>query len=43
MVAELAYRYISLYGQLTGKKFETNVDEPVLGRIEKSLKGYSLA
>jgi phosphoribosylaminoimidazole-succinocarboxamide synthase len=40
MVAELSSRYIQIYEQLTGKKFEADFDSPILERIEKNLGKY---
>jgi len=42
MVAELASRYIQIFEQITGEKFEADLDKPVLERIEANLKSYEL-
>jgi hypothetical protein len=42
MVAELSSRYIQIYEQITGKKFETDLETPVLERIEGNLKKYQI-
>jgi phosphoribosylaminoimidazole-succinocarboxamide synthase len=38
MVAELASRYIQIYEQITGEKFETDLNTPIAERIEKNLQ-----
>ncbi len=42
MVAELSSRYIQIYEQLTGKKFETDLSTDISARIEKNLAPYRL-
>jgi phosphoribosylaminoimidazole-succinocarboxamide synthase len=42
MVVELSSRYIQIYEQITGKKFETDLNTPILERIEKSLRNYQV-
>lgn len=42
MVAELSSRYIQIYEQITGQKFETDLQTPIIERIEKNLKPYSI-
>lgn len=42
MVVELSSRYIQIYEQITGKKFQTDLSTPVLERIEKNLSTYKL-
>lgn len=42
MVAELSSRYIQIYEQITGQKFEAELDMPLLERIAKNLKNYQL-
>ncbi len=42
MVAELSARYIQIYEQITGQKFETNLQTPILDRIENNLKSFNL-
>ena len=42
MVAELSSRYIQIYEQITGQKFEAELDTPVLERIEKNLKSFNV-
>ena len=42
MVAELASRYIQIYEQMTGEKFKTDLNTPILERIEKNLASYLL-
>src|SRR5258708_2781682 len=41
LVAELSRRYIQMYEQITGRKFEYGVT-PVLPRIERNLKSYRI-
>jgi phosphoribosylaminoimidazole-succinocarboxamide synthase len=41
LVAELSRRYIQMYEQITGRKFEYGAT-PVLPRIERNLKSYRL-
>ncbi len=38
---ELAYRYVQICEQLTGKKFEADFDTPMLERIRNNLKQYA--
>jgi phosphoribosylaminoimidazole-succinocarboxamide synthase len=40
MIAELSSRYIQIYEQITGSKFETDLETPIFERIEKNLSGY---
>jgi phosphoribosylaminoimidazole-succinocarboxamide synthase len=42
MVAELSFRYIQIYEQITGLKFQTDLKTPILERIEKNLLFYEL-
>ena len=42
MVAELSSRYIQIYEQITGQKFETDLQTPISERIEKNLKSYEI-
>ncbi len=42
MVAELSSRYIQIYEQITGEKFKTDLNTPILERIEKNLSSYNL-
>lgn len=42
MIAELASRYIQIYEQITGQKFETDLQTPVLKRIENNLVNYKV-
>jgi len=42
MVAELSSRYIQIYEQITGKKFETDLETPIAERIENNLKQYQV-
>lgn len=42
MVAELSRRYIQIYEQITGEKFETDLGENILNRIENNLKSYNI-
>lgn len=42
MVVELAGRYIQIYEQITGKKFEIDLNTPILERIEENLKIYKI-
>lgn len=41
MVAELASRYIQIYEQITGQKFESDLQTPMLERIEKNLASFN--
>jgi phosphoribosylaminoimidazole-succinocarboxamide synthase len=43
MVAELASRYIHIYEQITGEKFETDLNTPLEERIEKNLSSYLIS
>jgi len=40
MVAELSSRYIQIYEQITKNKFHTDLETPILERIEKNLEPY---
>ena len=40
MVVELSSRYIQIYEQITGNKFKTDLDTPIIERIEKNLEQY---
>jgi len=40
MIAELSSRYIRIYEQITGQKFETDMETPVLERIKKNLSNF---
>ena len=42
MLAELSSRYIQIYEQITGNKFETDLETPILERIEKNLSNYKV-
>jgi len=42
MVAELSSRYIQIYEQITGQKFETDLQTPIAERIEKNLSSYEI-
>ncbi len=42
MVAELASRYIQIFEQITGQKFDADLSAPILKRIEKNLLPYNL-
>lgn len=42
MVAELSSRYIQIYEQITGNKFETDLETPISQRIEKNLKQFDV-
>lgn len=42
MIAELSSRYIQIYEQITGNKFEADLNTPVLERIEKNLRDYTV-
>src|SRR3989344_5112057 len=42
MVEELSRRYIQIYEQLTGKKFQFDSGVPILERIEKNIKDYTI-
>src|SRR3989344_2704866 len=41
MVAELSRRYIQICEQITGDKFETDLNQDIQGRIKKNLQNYS--
>ena len=41
LVQELSLRYIQMYEQITGRKFEYGA-KPVLPRIERNLKSYGV-
>ena len=41
LVEELSRRYIQMYEQITGKKFEPG-EEPIIPRIERNLKQYGI-
>lgn len=40
MVVELSSRYIQIYEQITGKKFETDLETPISDRIEGDIKQF---
>lgn len=40
LVAEISSRYIQIYEKITGQIFETDLDTPILERIEKNLAAY---
>ncbi len=42
MIAELSSRYIQIYEQMTGEKFETDFNIPIIDRIAKNLKKYNI-
>ena len=42
LVAELSYRYIQIYEQITDEKFVADLDVPILDRIKKNLKSYTI-
>lgn len=42
MLVDLSWRYIQIYEQLTGNKFQTDLDTSILKRIEKNLVDYTL-
>jgi phosphoribosylaminoimidazole-succinocarboxamide synthase len=42
MVTELSGRYIQIYEQITGQKFETDLQTPIAERIEKNLEKYQV-
>jgi len=41
-IIEISNRYIELYEQITGLKFEKGETNNILQRIEKNVKGYLL-
>lgn len=41
LIAELAFRYIKIYEQITGKEFEPQINQPIVKRIEANLKKWS--
>jgi phosphoribosylaminoimidazole-succinocarboxamide synthase len=40
MIAELSSRYIQIFEQITGEKFEADLETPILERIENNLRSY---
>ena len=42
LVAELSRRYIQIYEQITGNKFQTDLEEDIEKRIENNLKSYKV-
>lgn len=42
MVAELSWRYVQIYGQITGQKFTADLQTPVAQRIRKNLEKYKM-
>jgi phosphoribosylaminoimidazole-succinocarboxamide synthase len=42
MITELSSRYIQIYEQITGQKFETDLETPILERVEKNLRNFNL-
>ncbi len=42
MVTELSRRYIEIYEQLTGLKFDVDADAPIADRIAANLKAYTI-
>ena len=42
MIAELSSRYIQIYEQITGQKFETDLETPIGERIEKNLSNFKV-
>lgn len=42
LVAELSSRYIQIFEQITGQKFETDLETPIVERIEKNLKFFMI-
>lgn len=42
MVAELSSRYIQIFEQITGEKFEADLETPLVERIAANLKKYSI-
>ncbi len=42
MIAELSSRYIQIFEQITGQKFEADLNTPALQRIENNLNSYRL-
>lgn len=42
MVTELSSRYIQIYEQITGEKFETDLETPIGERIKKNLKQFQV-
>ena len=42
MVAELSSRYIHIYEQITGQKFETDLQTPIAERIEQNLAEFKI-
>ena len=42
MLAELSGRYIQIYEQITGEKFVTDLETPILDRINNNLKSFNL-
>jgi phosphoribosylaminoimidazole-succinocarboxamide synthase len=42
LIAELSFRYIKIYEQITGEKFEADLTTPIVERISNNLKKYVL-
>lgn len=42
MLAELSSRYIQIFEQITGEKFEAELNTPIMDRIEKNLLPFNL-
>lgn len=42
MVAELSWRYVQIYEQITGQKFEADLEAPIAERIQRNLEKYKM-
>ena len=42
MLAELSSRYIQIFEQITGEKFEADLETPMIDRIQSNLKNYQV-
>lgn len=42
MIVELSYRYIQIYEQITGTRFQTDLNTPIIERITKNLQKYAI-
>ncbi len=42
-VNQISERYIELFEKVTGKNFEKNYSEDILGRVEANINGYLIS
>ena len=42
-VNQISERYIELFEKVTGKKFEKDYSEDILGRVEANINGYLIS